>query len=148
MENKKDMNIVVSVVICLALAGVLIFISLNKKENMNSNNVTADNTSATTAGVAKSGDKVGVDYTGRLQDGTVFDSNVDPKFQHVEPFVFTLGAGQVIPGWDKGIVGMKVGEKKTLTIASKDAYGADGVPGVIPPNSTLIFDVELISINK
>ena len=70
MENKKDMNIVVSVVICLALAGVLIFISLNKKENMNSNNVTADNTSATTAGVAKSGDKVGVDYTGRLQDGT------------------------------------------------------------------------------
>ena len=89
-----------------------------------------------------------MDYTGRLQDGTVFDSNVDPKFQHVEPFVFTLGAGQVIPGWDKGIVGMKVGEKKTLTIASKDAYGADGVPGVIPPNSTLIFDVELISINK
>jgi FKBP-type peptidyl-prolyl cis-trans isomerase len=78
----------------------------------------------------------------------VFDSNVDPKFQHVEPFIFNLGAGQVIPGWDKGIVGMKVGEKKTLTIAPEDAYGANGVGGVIPPNATLIFDVELVSINK
>jgi FKBP-type peptidyl-prolyl cis-trans isomerase len=148
MENKKDMNIVVSSFICLALVVFLIFISLNTKENMNPNN--AIDTSGATQGesVAQVGDKVSMNYTGRLQDGTVFDSNVDPKFQHVKPFVFTLGAGQVIPGWDKGIVGMKVGEKKTLTVAPEDAYGANGVPGVIPPNSTLIFDVELISINK
>jgi len=88
-----------------------------------------------------------MNYTGRLQDGTVFDSNVDPKFNHVEPFEFTLGAGQVISGWDKGIVGMKIGEKKTLTIPPEDAYGPSGRPG-IPPNSTLIFDVELVAINK
>jgi FKBP-type peptidyl-prolyl cis-trans isomerase len=71
---------------------------------------------------------------------------VDPKFGHVKPFDFTLGAGRVIPGWDKGIVGMKVGEKKTLTISPADAYGATGVGGVIPPNATLIFDVELLAI--
>ncbi|MBU0999307.1 FKBP-type peptidyl-prolyl cis-trans isomerase [Patescibacteria group bacterium] len=98
------------------------------------------------AEMAKAGDTVSMNYTGRLEDGTVFDSNVDPKFNHVQPFDFTLGAGQVIPGWDKGIVGMTVGEKKTLTILPEDAYGANGIPGVIPPNSTLIFDVELIGI--
>jgi FKBP-type peptidyl-prolyl cis-trans isomerase len=82
-------------------------------------------------------------------NGTVFDSNVDPKFQHVEPFVFTIGAGQVIKGWDKGIAGMKVGEKKTLTIPSEDGYGATGAAGGrIPPNATLVFDVELLAIKK
>ncbi|MBP7006983.1 MAG: FKBP-type peptidyl-prolyl cis-trans isomerase [Candidatus Pacebacteria bacterium] len=96
--------------------------------------------------VAKAGDKVSMNYTGRLEDGTVFDSNVDPKFNHVEPFVFKLGAGQVIAGWDKGIVGMKVGEKKTLEIEPADGYGATGVPGVIPANAKLIFDVELVGI--
>lgn len=146
MENKKNMSLWVSGLICVAVVAGLVFISMNKKENMNSNNNTGDTASA--GDVAKAGDTVSMNYTGRLQDGTVFDSNVDPKFQHVQPFVFTLGAGQVIPGWDKGIVGMKVGEKKTLTIAPEDAYGPSGVPGAIPPNSTLIFDVELVSINK
>jgi FKBP-type peptidyl-prolyl cis-trans isomerase len=89
-----------------------------------------------------------MNYTGRLEDGTVFDSNVDPKFNHVEPFIFTLGAGQVIAGWDKQIVGMKIGEKKTITIAPEDAYGATGIPGAIPPNSTLVFDVELLAIKQ
>jgi FKBP-type peptidyl-prolyl cis-trans isomerase len=95
---------------------------------------------------AQSGDIVTVNYTGKLADGTVFDSNVDPKFKHVQPFQFTLGAGQVIPGWDKGIVGMTVGEKKTLVISPEDAYGANGVPGAIPPNATLTFDVQVLSI--
>ncbi len=132
------MNIVWAVLIVLALAGVIIFISINNKTNMveESNIVTA-----------KAGDTVSMNYTGRLEGGTVFDSNVDPKFRHVEPFVFKLGAGQVIAGWDKGIVGMKVGEKKTLTIPPQDAYGARGVPGAIPPNATLIFEVELLKIN-
>lgn len=148
MENKKNMSLIVSALICLAVVAVIVFISMHKKENTNmnlNNNVGATDNSGE---VAKAGDTVSMNYTGRLQDGTVFDSNVDPKFQHVEPFVFTLGAGQVIPGWDKGIVGMKVGEKKTLTIAPEDGYGASGVPGAIPPNSTLIFDVELVAINK
>ncbi len=96
---------------------------------------------------AKAGDTVAMNYTGRLSDGTVFDSNVDPKFNHVEPFVFTLGAGQVIKGWDTGIVGMKVGEKRTLVISPDYGYGATGTPGgPIPPNATLTFDVELLAI--
>lgn len=165
MENKNNMGIVVSVIICLALVGGLIFISINNKandvnmpldniginNNINNNNMMNNlnnNNTTSTGNVAKTGDTVSMNYTGQLQNGTVFDSNIDPKFKHVEPFVFTLGAGQVISGWDKGIVGMKVGEKKTLTIPPSDAYGANGIPGVIPPNSTLIFNVELVSINK
>ena len=168
-ENKKNMNMVLAVVICVALVGVLIFISINNKVN-NTNNMPLNNvgdnmnlgdntnnnpavaptpapTDTNTAGqVAKVGDTVSMNYTGRLADGTVFDSNVNPKFNHVQPFVFTLGAGQVIPGWDKGIVGMKVGEKKTLVIPPADAYGAAGISGVIPPNATLTFDVELLGI--
>jgi len=155
-EKKKNMNTVLAVVICLALVGVLVFISINNKTNMaDNNNEVIDNATVAnptinpaTGEVAKSGDNVSMNYTGRLQGGTVFDSNVDPKFNHVEPFTFTLGAGQVISGWDKGIVGMKVGEKKTLTIPPADAYGANGIPGTIPPNATLIFDVELTAINK
>ncbi|MFZ1019804.1 MAG: FKBP-type peptidyl-prolyl cis-trans isomerase [Minisyncoccia bacterium] len=166
MENKKNMNIVLAVVICLVLVGVLIFISINNKVNMATNNNAlgtdnsgTDNTipvngagavdnTAPVGTVAKAGDTVSMNYTGSLADGTVFDSNVDPKFGHVEPFVFTLGAGQVIPGWDKGIVGMKVGDKKTLVIPPADAYGAAGAGGVIPPNATLTFDVELLGIKN
>lgn len=164
MENKKNMNIVLAVVICLVLAGILVFISVNNKVNMTTNtgvngndansaisdeiNNTIPAEDAAKAGdVARTGDTVAMNYTGRLENGTVFDSNVDPKFNHVEPFVFTLGAGQVISGWDKGIVGMKVGEKKTLTIPPEDAYGANG-QGPIPPDSTLIFEVELLAIKK
>src|SRR3989344_6886778 len=145
MENKKEMNIILAVVVCLILIGGVIFISVNNKANMATENEGNNANQEVSSGeTAKSGDTVAMNYTGRLQDGTVFDSNVDPKFQHVEPFVFTLGAVQVIPGWDKGIVGMRVGEKKVLTIPSTDAYGARGIPGVIPPNSTLVFDVELV----
>ncbi len=142
MENKKSMNMIWAFIICLVLIGVLIFISVNNKTNM-----VTENNSNVVVEVAKTGDTVSMNYTGRLENGTVFDSNVDPKFNHVQPFVFTLGAGQVIAGWDKGIVGMKVGEKKTLTISPKDGYGANG-QGPIPPNSTLIFDVELVGIKK
>lgn len=147
-ENKKYMSTILAVIICLALVGLLIFISIRNKTNMTTDNNVAENTATDSGEVAKVGDVVSMNYTGRLENGTVFDSNVDPKFKHVEPFVFNLGAGQVIAGWDKGIVGMKVGEKKTLTIAPADGYGANGVPGVIPPNAILIFDVELLAIKK
>jgi FKBP-type peptidyl-prolyl cis-trans isomerase len=152
MKNK--MNTIVSAIVFVVVIGFLVYITINKKNTMPEENTmpqqdtqSAQNT-VTDAQVAKTGDTVAMNYTGRLQDGTVFDSNVDPKFGHVEPFVFTLGAGQVIPGWDKGIVGMKVGEKKTLTIPPEDAYGATGAGGVIPPNATLVFDVELLQIKK
>ena len=85
-------------------------------------------------------------YTGRLENGTVFDSNVDPKFMHVEPFEFPLGAGMVIKGWDEGVLGMKVGESRTLVIPADMAYGSRGAGAAIPPNATLTFDVTLNGI--
>ena len=92
---------------------------------------------------AKAGDKVSVHYTGTLEDGTKFDSSVDRG----APFPFTLGAGEVIQGWEKGVLGMKVGEKRKLVIPPALGYGSYA-NGPIPANSTLIFEVELISINK
>jgi FKBP-type peptidyl-prolyl cis-trans isomerase len=100
------------------------------------------------SGVAAAvGDTVNMNYTGTFLDGKAFDSNVDPKFGHVEPFSFTLGAHMVIAGWDEGVLGMKVGEKRHLVIPANLAYGAAGAGGIIPPNATLAFDVELVAIS-
>jgi FKBP-type peptidyl-prolyl cis-trans isomerase len=91
---------------------------------------------------AKSGDSVTVNYTGWLPDGTQFDSSVGKQ-----PFVFALGTGYVIPGWDKGVVGMKVGGKRVLYIPGDLAYGPQGSPPIIPPNATLKFEIEMLGIN-
>lgn len=95
-----------------------------------------------TGKLADDGNTVVVHYTGTLEDGTKFDSSLDRG----QPFVFVLGAGHVIAGWDQGVLGMKVGEKRKLTIASDLAYGETGASDVIPPNATLIFEVELLEI--
>ncbi|EKE20246.1 MAG: Peptidyl-prolyl cis-trans isomerase [uncultured bacterium] len=120
-----------------------------KKESVNSNNekkpmeleikTTQEGTGDR---VIKSGDTIAVHYTGKLTDGTKFDSSVDRG----TPFEFKIGQGMVIAGWEQGFIGAKVGEKRTLTIPSELGYGSRGAGASIPPNATLIFDVEVISI--
>ena len=95
-----------------------------------------------TGAEATSGMLVKVHYTGWLTDGKKFDSSKDRN----EPFQFKLGAGQVIKGWDEGVKGMKVGGKRKLTIPPEMGYGARGFPGAIPPNSILVFEVELLGV--
>jgi len=94
--------------------------------------------------LVKAGDKITVHYNGMLLDGTKFDSSIDRG----QPFSLTIGAGQVIQGWDQGIIGMKVGEQRRLFVPSELAYGEQGAGETIKPNDDLIFDVALISIDN
>lgn len=123
--------------------------TLNGKERVTNNNKNKDmnlkievKQEGTGDQKTKVGDTIAVHYTGKLTDGTKFDSSVDRG----TPFEFTIGKGMVIAGWEKGLLDMRVGEKRTLTIPSEMAYGSRGAGDVIPPNATLIFDVELMKI--
>lgn len=100
-----------------------------------------EDTKVGTGEAVKKGDTVVIHYTGKLPDGTKFDSSLDRN----EPFETQIGVGQVIKGWDEGVIGMKVGGKRKLTIPPDMGYGSKQV-GTIPPNSTLLFDVELLEI--
>lgn len=91
---------------------------------------------------AKAGQRIQMHYVGTLTDGTKFDSSRDRG----KPFAFTLGVGQVIKGWDQGVPGMKVGEMRKLVIPGHMAYGERGYPGLIPPNATLVFEIELMGV--
>jgi len=95
-----------------------------------------------TGPTAAKGQQVTVHYTGWLTNGNKFDSSLDRR----QPFQFKLGAGQVIQGWDQGVEGMQVGGKRKLTIPPHLGYGSRGFPGAIPPNSTLVFEVELLGV--
>ncbi len=106
--------------------------------------LTFDDETVGTGEEARAGQTVKVHYTGWLMDGTKFDSSRDKA----NPFIFKLGAGMVIAGWDQGVQGMKVGGKRKLTIPPHLGYGARGAGGVIPPNATLVFDVELLEIHE
>ena len=109
---------------------------------MTTSGVAYQDTVVGTGATAIAGQTVTVNYTGWLTNGTKFDSSKDRN----QPFTFRLGAGEVIPGWDEGIDGMKVGGIRKLTIPPQMGYGARGAGGVIPPNATLVFEVELLSV--
>ncbi len=115
------------------------------KKTMETNKLIIDDEVVGTGEVAKAGDEVTVHYMGTLMNGTMFDAS---RNHGDKGFSFTLGAGQVIKGWDVGVAGMKVGGKRKLTIPSDLAYGDRAVGGVIPANSTLIFEVELLKVGK
>lgn len=122
----------------LAFLPILLFLGVNVGAANLSFEVIAEGNGET----AQNGMQVSVHYQGRLTDGTIFDDSQKRGM----PFSFTLGNGQVIPGWEQGIAGMKIGEKRVLTIPPELAYGAVGAGRVIPPNATLVFDVELVAV--
>jgi FKBP-type peptidyl-prolyl cis-trans isomerase len=115
--------------------------STNNEWNMSASGLGIKIVKEGTRAPAAVGDSVSIDYTGTLEDGTVFDSS-----EGRAPLNFTLGQGRVIAGWEQGILGMQVGEERQLDIPADLAYGAQGYPPVIPPNATLRFDVKLVAI--
>lgn len=133
---------IVAIVLALIVTGLL-FMPKKALTPTRMQDLTIVTLSSGTGSEAKNGDTVSVNYTGTLTNGTVFDTNVDKN----APFMFTLGAGEVIAGWDQGVPGMKKGEKRKLTIGPALAYGEREI-GPIPPNSTLIFEIELLDISK
>ena len=130
--KKIKYNLRTQTVFIIALSVILAIFATNLKAELKTETIIQGSGSK-----AELGMRVQVHYTGKLDDGTVFDSSV-PRG---EPFVFTLGQRQVIQGWEEGILGMQVGETRILTIPPALAYGTSGAGDVIPPNATLIFDV-------
>jgi FKBP-type peptidyl-prolyl cis-trans isomerase len=129
----------------LLLAACLIVPSMSlakEKKVTTKSGLTYEDKKVGSGPVAKAGQTVSVHYTGWLTNGTKFDSSRDRN----EPFVFHLGAGEVIPGWDEGVQGMKVGGVRKLTIPPALGYGSRGAGSAVPPNSTLIFEVELLEV--
>lgn len=150
LNKNQWVAVVVSVLIIAAFIYFFTPVSTSMSiQNKNTQNpsekltVSANQASAKPAKVAEQGALVSVNYTGKFANGTTFDSSAGRG-----PIKFVLGTGQVIKGWDEGILGMKVGDKKSLVIPPEKAYGAQGYPPVIPPNSTLYFDVELVDVQN
>ena len=148
-------QVVYAVLLIVALsAGYLAVNSLLKKDSDSATSTNTMKSYTTDSGLmieilsegngeaVKEGDEISVHYKGTLEDGTQFDSSYDRGV----PLSFTVGDGMVIKGWEEGVVGMKIGEKRRLTIPASLGYGAGGYPPIIPPNAVLIFEIELIAI--
>lgn len=152
-RRNQRISLGLALVLILAVAGFLVFSALKPKDS-GSNSGAAPAETVTPSGLriqvleqgagpaAAVGDTVLVNYTGWLEDGTKFDSSLDRG----QPLPVTLGQGRVILGWEEGLLGMQAGGKRKLIIPPGLAYGASGSGGVIPPNATLTFEVELVSI--
>jgi FKBP-type peptidyl-prolyl cis-trans isomerase len=148
----KILLIVIAVIILILIA-VGVYFLIQPKSSTNQNQQTSSSFDIQgmkveilkqgTGEGAKAGDNISVNYVGTFPDGTKFDSSIDRG----APFPYTLGQNQVIQGWELGILGMKVGEKRKLTIPPELAYGAAGRPPIIPQNATLIFEIDMLSIN-
>ena len=161
--NKKNLIIIFVIILILVIAAIYLFNQQNNKmnltANLNQSNQLEENQQTSnsfdiqgmkvevlkegTGEPAKTGNTVSVHYVGTLLNGTKFDSSVDRG----EQFAFILGENRVIQGWELGVLGMKVGEKRKLTIPAELAYGDRAVGNIIPANSTLVFEVELFKIN-
>jgi FKBP-type peptidyl-prolyl cis-trans isomerase len=142
--QKRMLNITMTGAMLIAFLAVF---GCNEEKNevkMKSGLIIADNVVGEGLEAEKY-DILTVNYTGKLEDGTIFDSSKNPGR---DPFRFTVGLGQVIKGWDEGFVGMKIGGMRTLTIPPEMGYGVRGAGDVIPQNATLIFEVELLEVEK
>lgn len=147
---------IISVILAIIIFGIWFFLQNSGNREVENQGVSLDDSSNEekpkieilkegSGKTAKNNDTVIVHYTGMLENGVKFDSSLDRG----EPFSFTLGIGRVIKGWDLGVLGMKIGEKRKLIIPPELGYGKAGIPeGLIPPNATLIFEVELLGVGK
>ena len=133
-------KILASIIIVLVIIGS--YFSYKQQVNNTEEKLTIEILKEGTGEPAKEKDKITVHYTGWLKNGTQFDSSKDRGLA----FIFTLGIGQVIQGWDEGMLGAKVGEIRKLTIPPALAYGESGMGSIIPPNSTLTFEIEIVNI--
>lgn len=135
-------RLIISAVSVLGILAIIIFLAVSANRGKQAGTLQSEDLVVGNGPAVKSGDTVSVHYTGWLSDGSKFDSSLDRN----QPFEFTVGQGRVIQGWDQGLVGMQVGGTRKLTIPPNLAYGEQGSGNVIPPNATLVFEIQLLEI--